>query len=73
MPTPWATHGVVDEESLRKRAVVVRARRADREVVVAAAREQDRVVGDVAADHLPICKRIDPDPKRQVGPGRGGL
>jgi hypothetical protein len=48
---PGAADGVLDEDSLSERTVVVGAFGADREQLVTPARQQHRVTSDMAQDH----------------------
>jgi hypothetical protein len=48
---PWAADGVLDEDPLGERTMVVGAFGADREQLVTAARQQCRVTRDVSQYH----------------------
>ena len=48
------------------------ARGADREELVAATREQDRIVADVAGEHRSVSERVDRNTQGQIGTGRFG-
>ena len=64
---PRTANGVVDHDALRQRAAVMRTRGADREELIAAAREQHGFVSDMAGEHLAVGQLLHCDTQGQVG------
>jgi hypothetical protein len=56
---PGTADGFADEQALGERTAVVRAGGTDREELLAASRQQDRLVPDVAGQHAAVGAGID--------------
>src|SRR5690606_31594051 len=65
---PGTAYGLTNEQALGERAAVVRALRADGEVAVAHAREQHRVLADVALEHRAVGEIRGADSCGEVRP-----
>ena len=70
---PGAAHRVVDNEPVGEGAMIVGAMGADREDIGAAARQQHRLVADVAEKLAAIGQVGEGDSSSQIGAGRPGL
>ena len=55
-----------DDDAFGKRAVVVRAMRADREESIAGASQKNLILSDVSEDHAPVCNRVGAYATRQI-------
>ena len=64
---PRTAHGVVDHHPFRQRAAVMRTRGADREELIATAREQHGFLADMSGQHLAVGQLLDCDTQGQVG------
>lgn len=67
---PGTPHSVLDHETLGERSAVMRARRADREKLVAAACYENRLIADMPYEHASVGKVIDRDAVREIGTRR---
>ena len=70
---PRTAHGVADERSLDERSPVMRARRANREIVVTHAREQDRLTLRVAEQFFAVRENVVVDSRPEIRTGELGL
>ena len=67
---PGAAHGIVDEEPLGERPAVMRAGGADREHLLAASRQQHRLVADMTEQHGAIGELRECEALGEIGPAR---
>jgi hypothetical protein len=66
---PGTAHGIVDNEALRERTVVVGALGADGEKVSAATHEQNRILSDMAGQLGSVRQFARGNSQRQIGAG----
>jgi hypothetical protein len=64
---PWAAHGIIDDEPLAERPVVVRAMRSNSEDLCAAAHHQHLLVADVTDQFAAVDEPRERYSSRQIG------